>query len=278
MIILITKGTRDESYYYSSQYKERRMKQQLSKGYETHSQVDKNQAKLAVETTNPTIFVDHREAKSGVVRELHQLGVNVITTSLSVADYQIGQELAVERKSTRDFISSVIDKRLHKQAKELVESFQQPVLILEGQDLYSSALNPNAIRGALASLAVDFGLPIVPTRSPEDTAAMIYRMGKREMEKGPKSVQIRTEKKPLTLEEQQLFITESLPQIGPVTARKLLEHFKTIENVFKASEKDLQEIEGIGNKIANDIRKVIESEYLSTVKKLKNRENPQMEN
>ncbi|MEG3225328.1 MAG: Hef nuclease [Methanobacteriales archaeon Met13] len=267
MIILITKGTRDESYYYSSQYKERRMKKQLSQNYQ-HQQVEASldQVKLVSGEEKPVVYVDHREAKSGVARELHHLGVKVVTASLSVADYQVGQEVAVERKSTKDFVGSVIDKRLHKQAKDLVESFQRPVMILEGDDLYRGGLHPNAIRGALASLAVDFGLPIIPTRSPEDTAAMIQRLAIREKEKGPREVQIRTERKPLTSEEQQLFIVESLPQVGPVTARKLLEEFDTVEKVIQASEAELQIVEGIGKKIARDIREVLESEYKSKIK------------
>jgi ERCC4-related helicase len=260
MIILITKGTRDESYYYSSQYKERRMKNQLSQDYEQKIMTSPEQVKL-LPKERPLVYVDHREAKSGVARELHRLGVKVVSTSLSVADYQVGNEVAVERKSTRDFVGSVIDKRLHKQAKDLVESFQRPVIILEGDDLYTGGLHPNAIRGALASLAVDFGLPIIPTRSPEDTAAMIQRLAIREMEKGPRTIQTRTERKPLILEEQQLFIVESLPQVGPVTARKLLEEFGSVEGVMRASLKDLQKVEGIGKKIAQNIREVLESLY-----------------
>jgi len=261
MIILITKGTRDESYYYSSQYKERRMKNQLSRDFEQKVDIVPEQVKLVPEVEKPVVYVDHREAKSGVSRELHRLGAKVITTSLSVADYQVGNEVAVERKSTRDFVGSIIDKRLHKQAKDMVESFQRPVIILEGADLYSGGLHPNAIRGALASLAVDFGLPIIPTRSPEDTAAMIHRLALREMEKGPRSIQTRTERKPLTLEEQQLFIVESLPQVGPVTARKLLEEFSSVEGVMKANLEDLQRVEGVGKKIAEKIREVLESEF-----------------
>jgi Fanconi anemia group M protein len=261
MIILITKGTRDESYYYSSQYKERRMKNQLSRDYEQKVDISPEQVKLVPEMEKPVVYVDHREAKSGVTRELHSLGVKVVTTSLSVADYQVGNEVAVERKSTRDFVGSVIDKRLHKQAKDLVESFQRPVIILEGDDLYSGGLHPNAIRGALASLAVDFGLPIIPTRSPKDTAAMIQRLAIREMEKGPRNIQTRTDRKPLSQEEQQLFIVESLPQVGPVTARKLLEEFGSVEGVMRASLKDLQKVEGIGKKIAQNIREVLESVY-----------------
>ncbi|BDZ70115.1 hypothetical protein GCM10025861_06320 [Methanobacterium petrolearium] len=133
---------------------------------------------------------------------------------------------------------------------------------MEGQDLYSSGLHPNAIRGALASLAVDFNLPLIPTRNPEDTAAMIHRLAKREVERGPHDVQVRTEKKPLTLKEQQLFIVESLPNVGPVTARKLLEEFKSVDGVFSASADDLKKVEGIGNIIAKSIREIIESNYL----------------
>ena len=107
---------------------------------------------------------------------MSNLGVKVEATNLPVADYQVGPHIAVERKSSKDFVSSLIDKRLYKQAQELVENFPQPIIILEGYDLYSSGLHPNAIRGALASLAVDFNLPIIPTRSPEDTAAMIHRL------------------------------------------------------------------------------------------------------
>ena len=266
MIILITKGTRDESYYYSSMHKERNMKHQLSQRFpqgEISFKIDQHQMKLPEESkkhpSKPLIYVDHREAKSGVIRELNNLGVKIETTTLSVADYQIGQEVGVERKSTQDFVKSVIDKRLYKQAKELMENFQKPVIILEGDNLYGGGLHPNAIRGALASLAVDFGIPIIPTRSPEDTGAMLYRMSLREQDDTTREIQLRTEKKPLTLWEQQLYIVESLPNVGPVTARKLLEEFITVKNIITASKDDLKKINGIGDKIAQKIRDVIDS-------------------
>ncbi|MGZ4857170.1 MAG: DEAD/DEAH box helicase, partial [Methanobacteriaceae archaeon] len=233
MYILITKGTRDESYYYSSKHKEEMMKEQLSHGYKTSNDriiVDENNLKphqnhsdvlkpdhgdvklyqsnksdlkedLEINIQNednlmksgnkefnsteegkkqPLIYADSREASSGVLRELSHLGAEIKILNLSVADYQVSNEVAIERKSSNDFVGSIMDKRLHKQAKELVQSFQKPVIILEGEDLYSSSLNPNAVRGALASLAVDFGIPIIPTRSAEDTASMIIRIAIRE--------------------------------------------------------------------------------------------------
>ena len=223
------------------------------------------------------VYVDHRESKSGVTRGLSNLGVKVKPTSLPVADYQISPQVAVERKSTDDFVSSLMDKRLYKQAQELVENFQKPLIILEGQDLYSSSLHPNAIRGALASLAVDFNIPIIPTRNPEDTAAMIHRLAVREVDKGSKDVQMRTERKPLTLQEQQLFIVESLPSVGPVTARKLLEMFDSVEGVISAGVSDLKKVDGIGDKIARNIRKIISSKYSDTFRYQKNGEDSSIE-
>jgi ERCC4-related helicase/ERCC4-type nuclease len=316
MYILITKGTRDESYYYSSKHKEEMMKEQLSKGYKTsvdriivdennlkpyqnHSDVLKpdhadvklyqnNKSDLKAEDLEiniqneanvmklgggefnsseegkkqPLIYADSREGSSGVLRELSLFGAEIKTMNLSVADYQVSNEVAIERKSSKDFVGSIMDKRLHKQAKELVQSFQKPVIILEGEDLYSSSLNPNAVRGALASLAVDFGIPIIPTRSPEDTASMIMRIAIREQSQGRPGIHVRTDKKPLTLEEQQLYIVESLPKVGPVTAHKLMETFGSVKNVFNASADELKKVEGIGDKIAQNIREVIDSGFI----------------
>jgi Fanconi anemia group M protein len=205
MIVLITKNTRDESFYYSSIHRERRMKRQLANGYDQPEKplvADEEDVKVLDREKNTAndekqlvVYIDHREARSGVTRELSNMEVNVKFTNLPVADYQISSQVAVERKSSKDFVSSLLDKRLYKQAQELVENFPRPVMILEGQDLYSSGLHPNAIRGALASLAVDFNLPIIPTRNPEDTAAMIHRLAVREADKSPQDVQVRTEKK-----------------------------------------------------------------------------------
>jgi Fanconi anemia group M protein len=98
---------------------------------------------------------------------------------------------------------------------------------------------------------------------------MIKRIAVREQSGDKVNIQIRTDKKPTSMWEQQLFIIESLPNIGPVNAKNLLKHFGTVENVIKASESELQEVEGIGKKTARDIRNVIESKYLYFEKEIK---------
>jgi Fanconi anemia group M protein len=98
---------------------------------------------------------------------------------------------------------------------------------------------------------------------------MIKRIAVREQTGEKTPIQIRTDKKPVSLWEQQLFIVESLPNIGPVNAKNLLQHFGSVEKVLNASESELQEVDGIGEKTAKNIRKVVESEYLYFNKEIK---------
>ena len=279
--VLITEGTRDEAYYWSSLRKEDQMKNQLIDPVVLEelnaSAVERmeNQKHVKViekpkeENDFPIVYADSREGNSKVIRHLTEMEIDVKVRSMAVADYQVSDEVAIERKTAKDFVDSIIDKRLFKQAKELSEEFKHPIMILEGDDLYTGFIHPNEIRGTMASIAIDFGISILPTRNAQDTAAMIKRIAIREQNGERTSIQIRTDKKPLSLLEQQLFIVESLPNIGPVNAKNLLKHFGSISNVFNASENELQEVEGIGKKTAKDIRKVIDSKYLYFEKEIK---------
>ena len=132
-------------------------------------------------------------------------------------------------------------------------------------------INPNAVRGSIASIALDFGISIIPTRNAQDTAAMIKRIAIREQTGEKPHIQTRTDKKPVNMWEQQLFIVESLPNIGPVNAKKLLEHFGTVSKIINASENELMEVEGIGKKTAKNIRKVVDSKYLHFQNEIKDK-------
>ena len=252
--VLITEGTRDEAYYWSSIRKEDHMKNQL-----IDPAVLEELNASAEENDFPIVYADSREGNSKVIRHLTEMEIDVKVRSMAVADYQVSDEVAIERKTAKDFVDSIVDKRLFKQAKELSEEFKHPILILEGDDLYTGFINPN----------IDFGISILPTRNAQDTAAMIKRIAIREQNGERTPIQIRTDKKPLSLLEQQLFIVESLPNIGPVNAKNLLKHFGSVSKVFNASENELQEVEGIGKKTAKDIRKVIDSKYLYFEKEIK---------
>jgi len=265
VIALLAKGTRDEAFYWSAVKKERRMREMLRGQQEKEKEMVGQKALEEFNAEKVKVIADHREIPSGVVRELTKLGVEVEARQLDVGDFILSDRVGVERKSVKDFLQSIVDKRLMEQAQRLGETFERPMLILEGEGLYSlRAIHPNAIRGALSALAIDFGIPILPTRDEKETAAVLAIVARREQIEQTREVAIRGSARKLALPEQQRFIVEGLPGVSAVLAKRLLEHFGTVERVMGASEKELQDVHGIGTEKAKEIRRVLKSTYEPT--------------
>jgi len=108
---------------------------------------------------------------------------------------------------------------------------------------------------------VSFNIPIINTESPHDTAEILVAIAKREQLNDESEFSLRTERKPLTMSEQQEYIVESLPSVGPHLAKALLLKFGSVKNVFDASIEQLKDVEGIGEKKAAEIKRVIEEKY-----------------
>lgn len=209
------------------------------------------------------IVVDNREMQTKVARELFKLDMDIITKQLEVADFIVSDDVGIERKSTRDFIDSIIDKRIFDQAKYLKDTFSKPIFLIEGKrGLYSARnVHPNAIRGALASLAISFSIPILWTKNEKDTAGMLKTIARREQEDKKKTISIRGEKKPLRGKKLQKYIVEGFPNIGPKLAENLLERFGTIKELVNADLEELKEVEKIGEKTAKKIKGILEKKY-----------------
>ena len=185
---------------------------------------------------------------------------------LPVADYLLSERVGVERKTSRDFLKSIIDGRLFKQLANLKDNYDKPLLIIEGNNLLDEKmLHPNAVRGAITSVAVEFSVPIIWTKNPGETADMLFTIARREQIKLNKSVSIRTKRRFLSENQQQEFLISGLSGVSTVTAKRLLKHFKTPERVFSASEKELQDVEGIGKVMAKNIKKVLQKKYEKSV-------------
>lgn len=208
------------------------------------------------------VFADTRESGSGILRELNEKGIEIRIKQLDVADFQISDRVAVERKTTKDFVKSLIDGRLFKQAPGFSEMFEKPVIIVEGDELYNHGkIHPNSIRGALSSLVLDFKVPIIYTKDMKETASFIELLAKREQLDEKRDIVLRSGKRPKTKEEMKQYIVESLPYVGPRMAKKLLNNFGSVKSIFNASETELKKIDNVGNKKAGHIKKVIEEEY-----------------
>ena len=193
------------------------------------------------------IFVDNREFNSKVAKELARLDCIVKPKQLEVGDYILSDRVCVERKSSKDFLASIFDQRIFAQLGALKDHFEKPILIIEGQSLYCERnVHPNALRGVLTSIAVDYSIPILWTENEKDTAGMLYWIAKREQIEEGRSITIRGEKRQLSLKEQQEFLVAGLPKVNTKIAKRLLEYFKSPEKVFTASEEELKKVKGIG--------------------------------
>ncbi len=260
--VLMTKKTRDEWFYWSSFRKEKKMRGTLKMLKDRHykPKIEGIQKELK-EFFKHSIVADSRELSSTVPRELLEFGIVSKPKMLDIGDYVISDRVCIERKTTEDFVDSMVSGRLMSQMQRL-KNYSRPCLIIEGEGLYSKKdVHPNAIRGALASIVVDFGIPTIFTRDERDTAAIIAAMIKRELLEGRKEVQIREDKRISTLKEQQESTVAGLPNVNIVLARRLLEEFETVRKIFNATRTELENVQGIGKKTAEEIVNVLEGKY-----------------
>jgi len=207
------------------------------------------------------IFVDTREVNSGIVDYFGQYDCDIQKKMLTYGDFLVSDRVCIEKKLVKDFVQSITDKRLFQQLKQMKENFERPILIIEGEESLYGRLQPNVIRGALSAIAIDLSIPIIWTRDVADTAGIIYWIARREQILEKRNIVLRNKKVPETREGQQEYLISSLPDVSIIRAKALLKHFKSPQNIFSASVKELQEVKGVGKKIAQKIKKVIEKEY-----------------
>ena len=284
VVVLIAEDTRDEGYYWSAHHKKKKMKRVLNElkgetsemaaekeedesgqktladGFDSEKE-DENSEEIAdpTEEEELVVYADDRENK--VAKELSRMDAIVKKKRLDVADFLVSERTAIERKEAADFVDSIIDNRLFEQIQSL-HQFENPVLVIEGKDLYSHRdIHPNAIRGAMASIAIDHSISILWSNEIKGTAELLESLAKREQEENDKEVAVRGGKSPKTEKELQEFVVAGLPDVNTKIARRLLKEFGSIQEIFTATEEELKEVEGIGEKKAESIRGLLEKQY-----------------
>lgn len=211
---------------------------------------------MAEGACQPKIIIDKRESGE-FGRSLAMLGSEVEWQALSVGDFVLSERLVAERKTRADFEASIVDGRLFEQAKRLAEGYARAVIVVEGEE-GAGRVSREALLGAYGAIVADFGLAMFFTRNSERTCELLYALARHEQCARKVEMRVMAKPKCLTVSDYQRALIECLPGIGPNTARKLLGHFGTPENVLCAGEAKLSEVEGIGKKRAKMIRSVLE--------------------
>jgi ERCC4-type nuclease len=206
-----------------------------------------------IKILNPKIqiIIDTREKNSLVASNLIGKGADIKFELLEVADYLIGN-IAVERKSFSDFISSMINKRLMKQLEE-IKKYPSCFLLIEGFDYKYPENMENAVSGMFLSIILNYKIPIIFTKDEEDTSKFLILLAKKQ-EKPKTEFSLRPSRTFRALDEQKQFIMEGFPGIGPKNAKKLLDEFKSIKGIINA---DRQKIEKIIGKKSCDFELII---------------------
>ena len=283
VVVLITKGTADETYRWVSSTKEKQMLKGVSamrsgkvptrqftvpaagdssygvSGQQTLADLVLNKPAETAEEDDeerPSVIVDNREMQAKVPEYLSNLGAKISLEHLPAGDYAAGRVL-IERKTIQDFVDTLVDRDLFGQVKALAESAIRPVMIVEGgsiADLYDLRnIHPNAIRNTLASVAADYDVSLLFTKDAAETAEMIYAFARREAGSERKERSLHTAKTARQTNDALLYILTAFPEVGPKAARELLREFGTLRRILSASKEELMGVKGIGEKTASAI-------------------------
>jgi DNA excision repair protein ERCC-4 len=203
------------------------------------------------------IIADDRERADGKV--LAALAarddVTVEVARIDVGDYRVERRVIVERKTAADFAASLIDGRLFQQAAALALAPERAVLLLEGRDQEwrDTGVRREALQGALITVGVFFGVAVLHSDAPEETARLLVYLG-RQARQAARGGLPRPGYRPKGKRARQLFLLQGLPGVGPERAARLLERFGSVQAVVTASADALVTVDGIGEKTAAKMR------------------------
>lgn len=206
------------------------------------------------------IIADTRERNTDIIDSLMRAGITVDRASLPVGDYAISDRMCVERKTVGDFESSIVNGRLFEQLSRLKAAYEFPLLILEG-DMAEFRLQKQAINGAIASIYVDYGVMVFRSEDEEDTVSIILLLVKHETDKAIRAPSAKGGLRSFSDDQFRERVVANLPGIGLHTAKSLLEHFGSIEEVANAELSELTDVQNIGKKRAESIRRIFKGRY-----------------
>jgi Fanconi anemia group M protein len=196
------------------------------------------------------IIIDNREKNSLVAANLIENHANIKFEQLEIGDYLINNTI-IERKTYSDFLSSIFNKRLFKQLEE-IKKYPNYFLLIEGNDREITDKLKRAAKGMILSVLLSYKIPILLTKNEEETAQFLQLLANK---KEKADISLRMKKTVKDKREYQQFILEGFPGIGPTTAKKLLDKYKILKNIFNASEQELEEILG---KKTKDFKEILD--------------------
>lgn len=180
---------------------------------------------------------------------------------LPVGDFWVGDCFA-ERKTYADFVGRMTDSEISiwrqlRSLKNINDGDCFPVLILEGSTRHSrlhSGVKRSSVLGALRAVC-EMGIHIIPTNGATDTGVLLASLERRADEEGQETASpLSVRQSPRVSEEERpRWLTEGLPNVSATRAKALLEEFGSFYEIATANREELQVVDGIGEKTADQI-------------------------
>jgi ERCC4-type nuclease len=205
------------------------------------------------------ITADDREQRSGVIEPLRTFpDVDLDIKRLSIGDYLVDKRFIFERKTLGDFSLSIVQGRLFSQAQNLAKYDCHPVMILEGtsKNIAEYGVSRESVQGAIISISIIFGIPILRSRDACETAKLMVMTAKQAGRTVSGGVQ-RQGYRPKGKKARQMYMLQGLPGIGRKKAELLIGKFGTVEAVINAKPEDLACVYGMGEKTIEDIQNTL---------------------
>ncbi|KAK4959228.1 DNA repair protein RAD16 [Elasticomyces elasticus] len=224
--------------------------------------------RLAATAEPPRVVVDVREFRSSLPSLLHGRNMVVIPCQLTVGDYIVTPEIAVERKSIKDLISSFSDGRLYNQAETMLQHYKSPMLLIEFDAQKAFTLEPFAdlsstigtssmvgsdLQSKLVLLCLAFPkLRIIWSSSPYQTAEIFEELKKKQDEPDPiRAVQIGLESgedpEGRTFNQTPQDMLRAVPGVTSKALQRLILKYENVLEVANAGDDELSALVGREN-------------------------------
>jgi ERCC4-type nuclease len=208
------------------------------------------------------MIVDSREPKEIINKLKGKKDLLVVEDFIECGDYLLSDGYAIERKTIQDFVASISDKRLFTQLNSLVQ-YDNPILAIINDNKWEAfyfchnRYIHNVYLGTLTTIMLSYSkVKIMQFDTENEFISFIASLEKKINEDGksherPKVLM----RKPESLQDRKENSLSCAKSIGIKTAKVCLAKYKTLEDLCRASERELEAI--IGKKAAENLYEML---------------------
>ena len=215
------------------------------------------------------VVIDMRESRSDMFElfDSHPDVASVETEMLEVGDIIANGEIAFERKSQGDFVSSIKNRRLENQIEAMYDLFgpQKSYVVVETnyedfEYLPYSQFTSKSVYGYIGSISARWQMVPLFTSTPEHLVDAVTRIARKHSEDTDRVVR-EPIKSPSTKSSD--FFERTVLQFSGVGKSKidpLRDEFGSVAELSEATESRLTKIDGIGSSTAESIIEELHSD------------------